>query len=417
MSIDPSEGIHPRVKRLGCADEYTIVLYYRGGPAVGGVIAVITHPIKVEWTRTLDKPSLCRITLAKPVCGALATALDDAVVDRPEWAYELAVFRDGDEQPIWCGPFITYTETRDTFELYGEDFLAWLKVLPVPADFRFTGAAAMDATELVFWLISSALEQADPNVLAYVRTAPAGILATRRGQAWTEAAWTGVEALARDHIDITCVNRTILVGPEGGGSLAGRVLRFSERDFTGEGPTIESDGYAAATMVTAKAQGMQGVATQVSKNTWGEQWSIPYPQNQITTPDESNKANVTTIGKIEEGWRGLVWQLHALSGTRLAPELAATAQRGYQRAKVPEFMRMSSAHLSPATPVAIEELIPGSRMTIALDDTWLRPVNTPMRITDVHTVFDATGENVQLSAEPVSIRVEDPVDDTAEEAH
>ncbi|MDQ8708207.1 hypothetical protein RCO28_37975 [Streptomyces sp. LHD-70] len=411
MSIDPAEGIHPPFQRIGCPDEYTVVIHYRGGPAAGGVVAVLTDPVSVEWTRSLDKPSTCHVRMSKPVCGALAAALDATVVDRPEWAYELTVYRGESDQPVWCGPFISYSETRDYLDLHAEDFLAWLKVLPIPVDFRFTGKAAMDATELAFWLISNALQQSDPNLLTYVRTAPAGIQASRRGQAWTEAAWTGVESLARDHIDICCVNRTILIGPEGGGSLAGRVLRFAEQDFTGEGPTIESDGYAAATMTTAKAQGLQGVATEVSKNTWGEQWSIPYPQNEVTSPDSSNKANVATIGKIEEGWRGLVWQLTALSGTRLTPEVTATAQRAYQRAKVPEFLRMSNAALSSRAPVAIEELIPGSRLTIALDDTWLRPVNTPMRLTDVHVVFDLSGESVQISAEPVSIRVADPVDE------
>ncbi|MFJ2774665.1 hypothetical protein [Streptomyces sp. NPDC087300] len=413
MSLNPSEGMFPAVRQIGCPEEYTVVLHYRGGPAAGGVVATLTDPLSVEWTRTLDKVSMCDVTLVKPVCGALLKALDERVVDRPEWAYEMAVYRGQADQPVWCGPLIMFTETRDDITLHAEDFMAWLKVMPVPADYRFTGKAAMDASDLAFWLISGALGLADPNVLPYVRTAPAGILATRRGQAYTESAWTGVEALARDHIDICCVNRTILIGPEGGGSLAGRVLRFTDADFSGEGPTIESDGYAAATMVTAKAQGIQGAANSITRNRWGEKWAEAYPQDVgVGNPDESNRANTVTIGKVESGWRGLVWQLLALSGTRLTPELTATAQRGYQRAKIPEFLRMSNAELGPLAPVAIEELIPGSRMTVALDETWIRPVSTPLRLTEVHVVFNAEGESVKISAEPVSVRVEDPSDDT-----
>jgi len=127
--------------------------------------------------------------------------------------------------------------------------------------------------------------------------------------------------------------------------------------------------------------------------------------------NQATPANVATLGKIEHGWRGLVWQLKAMQGTRLIEEITATAQRGLARGRYPHFLRMAGSTLTPQAPVTLQELIPGARIRLDLDpEQWLRPVNTPLRLTDVEVSFDPDGETVQITCEPVSVNVENPAD-------
>ncbi|WP_327358425.1 hypothetical protein [Streptomyces sp. NBC_01304] len=411
-------------RALGCPDTYTVVLHYRGGPAAG-VAAVIADPAVIKWTRTLDDISRCEILLTKPVCGPLRKALDPATVVNPEWAYEITLYRGDEDQPVWCGPLVDYQETRTSLKLTADDMLAWLKVRPVPLDYRYTGASALDATDLAVWLMHEAYALDDPAALAFIKPTPAGIPATRRGQAWCEYAWDGVHSLAQHHIDLTTVARTILIGPEQH-SVLGRVLRLTEEDFTGSdsssGLVLERDGYTAATMYTAKAQGLQGVASAVEDKLpeippddrdFEHEYTYVTPKPDGRTVNASTPANVATVGGTETGWRGLVWQLKSMSGTRLIDEVTLTAQRGLARGRHPHYLRMSGQRLHARSPVAMDELIPGARIALYLDETWIRPALTPLRLTDVVVTFDENGERVEITAEPVSVNVEDPTDETA----
>ncbi|MEV3855508.1 hypothetical protein AB0J38_14410 [Streptomyces sp. NPDC050095] len=418
-------------RSLGCANEYLVVLNYRGGPQ-NGIAAIVERPAVIKWQRILDAISVCAITLAKPLCGSLTRALNPTLVQDPEWAYEITIYRDQDTEPVWCGPLVTYTETRSTITLGGADLLAWLKMRPIPVDYRYTGKSSLDASELAAWVMNEAYALDDPLARANIITTPAGMPASRRGQAWTEVAWDAINALVAAHIDLTCVRRTILIGPEQH-SVLGRVLRLTEDDFTGdEGPTIERDGYTAATMFTAKAQGLQGVAADPNAvsptdSNWvdihaikkdGEDGTPEFTQPDLTPTASAVQAqtppNVATVGGTEEGWRGLLWQLRSMQGTRLIDEVTLTAQRGLRRGRHPHYLRMSASQLHPKAPVPIEDLIPGARVRLDLDETWVRPLNTPMRLTNVDVTFDKNGETVTIACEPVSINVEDPTDEEQE---
>ncbi|WP_428950946.1 hypothetical protein [Streptomyces sp. cg35] len=413
---------------LGCAEEYLIVLHYRGGPHKG-IAAVVERPVSIKWQRILDGISACQIVVSKPLCGSLTKALDPSIVQNPEWAYEITVYRDQDVEPVWCGPLVTYTETRTTITLAAADLLAWLKMRPIPVDYRYTGKSSLDASELAAWVMNEAYALDDPDARAGIVVTAAGIPASRRGQAYTEVAWDAINALTTAHIDLTCVVRTILVGPEQH-SVLGRVLHLTEEDFAGsDGPTIERDGYSAATMYTARAQGIQGVAADPNaanptNSNWVDIHAIKKEGEdgtpELTQPDKIPDAatvqaqtppNLATVGGTETGWRGLLWQQRGMQGTRLIDEVTLTAQRGLRRGRHPHYLRMESSQLSPRAPVPMTDLIPGARVMLHLDETWVRPLNTPMRLTNVDVTFDAKGEHVSIACEPVSINVEDPSDE------
>ncbi|MGW1989567.1 hypothetical protein [Embleya sp. NPDC001921] len=110
-------------EELGCPQEYTAVIHWRGGsrPYTSPGVDALTS---VRWNRTINDISEAAITIAKdeaPECCGLLS-------DVSPWIHELSIYRDG--ALVWQGPILRTIENRLRGQLRVEavDVAAWLGV-------------------------------------------------------------------------------------------------------------------------------------------------------------------------------------------------------------------------------------------------------------------------------------------------
>lgn len=136
LNIDDFQG------RLGCG---VASVFLTRRCASSGVLCVLdAYVVDLTWGRKLDD-----VSEAEVVCqfgGEVDFACCECLAEAEPWCTELHVWRDGAE--VWVGPVQTIEYAHDTVTVTAKDSLAWLDVRIPPGNIDYTAATGLGATDL-----------------------------------------------------------------------------------------------------------------------------------------------------------------------------------------------------------------------------------------------------------------------------
>jgi hypothetical protein len=395
----------PLVPKLGCATQYTALIYY-WDRALGALryYTELTGITEINWERTLDDFSEARLRFRprkgddccgkiRPIFDSLHRLLEPGIWP---WAHELALFRDG--ELVWQGPVFSIDElvlpdeSTDHIQITARDFLAWLDRRTVHEDI-FLNDTDYDLSAIAEAIIVDAFTPDDPGVLEHLVIQPSGRTGRHTVRHWEARCGDELRTVARGGLDFTAVGRAIIVkGPTHDPAIPTTVLRA--RDFL-SGIEIRVVGAEAATA---------GIAV-----------------GGVPTPEDIDPENPTPIEnvpplKVYEGgldpFFGLIENWTQSEGVQNESLLGWIARQkildGFpppQTLSVP-----AESGLNPEAPVSIHNLVPGTFFTILVQGTC-RELSQYMRLSHLRVAWVAgAAESIGVTFIPANI-----VDDAPEE--
>jgi hypothetical protein len=386
--------------RLGCADAYQASVYtpgkyYAPDPVGGGFKSFTGQRLfdvdavtGAEWERRLNDLSLAEVTVSKRM-------LTDACCQRlavvEPWMHELAVFRDG--QLVWQGPILKTVETRGQWVAKACDVSRWLDVWPAgapnpvaplaggpgvptlqqvypmygPADAVLVYQALLnDSIKLLSTLYDYPLIQAN---IQYVTGAAQTTYRPKVGLSLGDA----LREIGDATLDTTVIGRRVVVMPTGY-TFGAAVAVLSELDFGDElEVTADGDPFAQTVMIVGAENGEPNA-------------NLPdHYMDGVTAANQS-------YGQV---WR--YWEMGDVTDPALLR--AAAARILPQVNPVPVVLRVpDDAKLDRAAPVTVDELVPGSRIDVAMTEGWCRPLRQSYRLVRASGKWDSEqGEQVGVS--------------------
>lgn len=302
------------VRRLGCADNYTARVDWRGGART--FIDLQDQLSSLKWERRLDATSEATVEIPKPLAGDECCRLLGFV--RP-WVHELTIFRDN--ELVWQGPIVTTRETRGLIILEAKDVTAWLdrrinfkpyartsKGLDVVATARdyvrdAFGPRSYISTKTVRGKPTTKVKKtivSDPNILPFLRVYPGGSKA-KRPRIRAKSAYIGslIRELAKQGLDFTAVGRTIILRPEVSRTTTPirKSYWLTDEHFT-EPIEVYEDGWSIATRVEVLGAGRDpeeqtGCGKRNTASVKTEKPKKPKNKAAATFPDPSQFPDLT----------------------------------------------------------------------------------------------------------------------------
>jgi hypothetical protein len=387
--------------RLGCAESYQAAIYttavywwhdtspgndvwrQRTGQRLFDLEAVTD----AKWERLLNNQATAEVTVSKRM---LSDACCQQLSLVEPWMHELALFRDG--QMVWQGPVIQTVETAGEWVVKARDVSAWLDVWQVgapnivmpmgapgvpslhtryltygPADAVAVYKAVLDDS-MKLLTSSFDLPQLQANV-QYVY----GAATTSFRPDPTASLGESLRSLSDATIDTTVIGRATVVMPTGY-TFGAAVASLSEQDF-GTELEVTADGDALATDV----------------------WIT----GADYTPGDPDDGGVYAGGASANGFvYGTIIRYMEMPGVADNATLTNAAKRILAQVNpVPVVLRVpDEATLTPGAPVTVEELVPSSRIDVALTEGWCRPVRQTHRLVRVTGTWQqGEGERIGVS--------------------
>lgn len=212
--------------RLGCAGELQVAIV-PNCVAGGGAVDFLTSVSSVRFSRVLDDISSAEIII--PVgnrpncCGNLANVRS--------WCHWIQIHREG--EMVWEGPITNITFGREEIRIEARDVLAYLSIRAaigtldnsrtVVVNGVNTFPDAMEITDLAMTVINAAFAEHNPCVLEYVTQTDIPFRPTQYSQtlvseldfpAYENTYWDWIVDLSQIGLDITAFGRRILLGAE-----------------------------------------------------------------------------------------------------------------------------------------------------------------------------------------------------------
>lgn len=393
---------------LGCA-EYIAYIANHGDPEQPISFVPWTE---LEWGRRLDDASDASVVAASETaeCCELTQSIADGKIE--PWRHELVIQRidqAGCAEMVWSGPITRLTAGPSGTRIEAFDILAWLdhrviahggqNAAPYDTGHTFVADDYSDIVERLmldgygFYLADdgdrSNATCMNPEIIVCSKSnnSPANgedereVLATQFRLAGQE-----IRELARNHVDYYAINRCIYIyGKEAEGRDLGVVTDESFLDQ----PDIVLDG----TSSSGVGGGMTNAAYVTGANGQGVGWT-----NEVGSP----------VGFSEDQPSQDVYCL--LESVDHEPEIldfpsAAEAAQTRVEFGSRAVAILSGGRLSQDAPICPSEMIPGSRITLAISESCL-PVVGEYRIESVEVGMDADGvESVDLELTPVGTTI------------
>lgn len=362
---------------LGCAETYTAIVHWRGGaqPFRSGQINGITG---VTWERVLSATADASVTIAKPSMGADCCQLLGAA---EPWCHELSIYRD--TALVWQGPITQIDETESTVVVSAQDVTAWLAALVNRFPVAATGA--IDATQIALNYITSNLNDAVwsvphdyPKMLAYIVRQDSGSRPTFASRNIVDYVLNIINDLATNYgFDYTTIGRVMFLRDRLTDSAQPQAT-LTERDFTAS-PTVTRAGLSAATVGIATTQPENSTDFSQTVNTyWTGTTGTPY-------------------GRLDR-----LARMQAQDATTAELRAAALSMLGGRYPAPLAISSPANSGLNPLAPVTVEQLVPGERIDINIQD-YCRPVSQGMRLTGVTGTWGTAGETIAISASPLTV--------------
>lgn len=335
--------------QLGCAS-HTYVVRDRSGARVtaSGVLT------SVEWHRVLDDASTARVTVAggADCCGDLSRLRT--------WRQTLDVYRGGTF--VWSGPITQVEWTTDGVTIDAVDIIGLLDRRVPHQNFTFTGT---DLNEIARQLIEDGFAPDDPGHTTTV-IGPAGITGGREYSRGVGQTADHLRDLADTGIDFTAVGNNIVLLPE---TFCAVVGRLSDQDMP-EGLIVAEDGTALAT-----------------------KWYVAGSSDDVL--GEAGGAD-PYYGLLER-----YVEQTSVTDTDSAQQAAEAKLRASSAA--PVFIDTQQVTLSPTSPVAVEQLVPGWCLDITSSGTCRR-ITQRLKIVGVD-VAETGGTGDTAGQEQVQVQV------------
>ncbi|MFJ8934020.1 hypothetical protein ACIRLA_46395 [Streptomyces sp. NPDC102364] len=360
---------------LGCADQYSARIMWRGGNGVF-MVPQLDQITAITWNRKLNDTSTAEITIALNGASAdCCTQLGQVT----EWCHELWIYRD--EECVWQGPIVTPTYGRDSVTFTANDVTAWLSLLANYVDINYKGYDATYIAERIIMrnLVASLSTPKDyPVMLDYIVREDCGSKPTYRKGKWIEYVLEIIKDLTDYGFQFTAVGRSLYLRDIK--TQAARTQgRLTGEDLLGDGVTVTRNGLGART---------NGFATNQQANT--------------DTGIYSGKAYVASTLNTPYGRLDGIATLSDQDATTAQLRAAALAVKG-SRYPAPTVIDVSqNAQLSPTAPIDFAALVPGETFDIALAD-FCTPVQQQFRLTDVTGAWDGGAEKLGVSLSSLSI--------------
>jgi hypothetical protein len=360
---------------LGCADQYSARIMWRGGAGVF-MVPQLDQITAITWNRKLNDTSTAEITIA--LAGASAECCTQ-LGQVTEWCHELWIYRDS--ECVWQGPIVTPTYARDSVTFTANDVTAWLSLLANYVNINYKG---YDATYVAWNIISRNLKAslstpADyPVMLDYIVREDCGSKPTYKKGTWIEYVLDIVKDLTDYGFEFTTVGRSLYLRDIK--TQAARTQgRLTSEDLLGDGVTVTRNGLGART---------NGFATnQQANQDTGVYEGQAYVDATLNTP----------YGRLD----GIATLSEEDATTAQLRAAAASVKGG--RYPAPTVLDVSQgAQLSPTAPIDFNTLVPGETFDVALTD-FCTPVQQQFRLTDVEGSWDGGAEKLGVSMSSLSI--------------
>lgn len=110
-------AVGDQTNTLGCAQEYTAVIHWRGG---GRPFTALPRLTAVSWGRTINDVSEASVTVAMADAGPECC---EALGQVEPWVHELTIYRDS--ELVWQGPVLRPRFRRDSVTIEALDVFSW----------------------------------------------------------------------------------------------------------------------------------------------------------------------------------------------------------------------------------------------------------------------------------------------------
>lgn len=401
----------PVTPMLGCAENYRAKVFRwdRTNNPVPGLRFVTDLPrlSQVSWERVESDMSDASVTFAptgdQDCCGNLAPRWNPQgeLIQTGVWPYahELALYRDGERDPLWMGPIVPLSEevqpdgTTEQITIKARDILHYTDVRLTHEDMWYQDAAPeapiawgrADSGNVARWLVDRATDLDDPGLRDSVHITPTGVLIQRTGRAREFYIGEELRDLARSGLVFYTVGRAAYMHGDWQPNVGQNLKRLTHKDFLGSN-TILVDAVHAATAVSVVG-------------------AVP-----AGTTDTTNTEPVKTYAGGVDPFFGLIERLQRAENITDQTTLDEIARRvvGYGNPPPTILTVDNGAVLSPDAPVSIHDLVPTRWFQLEARGTC-RTVQRPMKLSHVKVDWAAgTGgaggtERVQVAFAPPSV--------------
>jgi hypothetical protein len=350
----------------GC-EIHTAFVYDRGGRQR---IAQITGMTQLSWERVADDVSFCDIVVVNP-SAKCASVLESMEPGR----HEIVVFRGSTR--VWEGPLTLMTYTRDEVRIQARDVMHYAYRLAQSRDYdnrypNVTTCIARSLLELTTELGRRESEVPPINVVPYLRaiTRTDDARTTRYTTIYQKTIFDDIDDMAANSgMDYTVVGRSIVLHDTN--TVLGRTATLTEKDIIGD---IVVTMYGMEMATFAVVTGADGA----------------YGQSGGTDPYYGRVEIVDDAYDEEEG-----------SDKPSQSELNSQAQRNLSgRVPTPVEVRVpDGSRISPASPMTIDDLIPGVAVPLRATLT-ARTFSQMQKLRKVRIFEDGDGEQIQITLVP-----------------
>lgn len=346
---------------LGCAVGYSILIVSKNGSPLGEL------PVsEVAWGRALDDTSEATVVvpLADPACCGILNQINS-------WHHELQLFRDG--RYVWSGPVVKITGSRSSVTIVARDLFALIEKRIIHNQICFATACApilpggpADLSVIATAIIDDALIVDGHNYV--IDATLSGFIGERLYQPG-ESAFNALQETFRLGLDATVLGRKIVLGAANGGAPFGRSASLGCDDFLGD-LAFEQDGLNTATRAITIGTGVVGVAVAPGADANGE-----HPYYGLLEYVSLDRQELDTQALADQAAAAII------RATFPPPNVLITP---------------SGSQLSPAAPISIDDLVPGT-MTTIIADCLCRDVQADLVLLKLDVTWTSEGEVVQVT--------------------
>lgn len=357
LDIDDSIG------RLGCGDSS----FFITSRCAGTVTCVLDgHVTSAKWERKLDDVSTAEVTV--DLSGDAASVCCSCLSDTEPWCHELHIWRDGDE--VWCGPIQEIEYSYNQVTIRASDSLAWLNVrIPIA---NIHPLVDEDITTTALGVLALAFSNDEPTYtceFANIFSQPTGFVAKLFYEAFKDTSLQILRKIADLGLNFTTLGRTIV--------LVGSTTPLTPL-------VLLNDEHIIGNIQVTKDGTLQGNRYYVH---FDGDFGLPASGEAI------DKYCYNDIERVLDGL-GLVTGAQAAA---TGDSYAAATSIAPRMVVVPDGSR-----LSPDTPWTINQMVPGTRVDVAVTRLCL-DLTQSFILTGIEVTYSNTdGESVGISLVPLN---------------
>lgn len=376
----PSETIQGAT--LGCGT-HTVEVYRRGGKERVGVLTGLTH---VDWGRARDDISTSKIVVEdwSLDCGNLLSQLQC-------WAYEVVIWRDNGytRDRVWEGPITLLTYEVDKVTIQAKDVMgyAYRRIIKQALNDAGKGNGRTVVYRAVE-VLQNAFAPDDPNVLGYLTPLHRedDAMQYRSTPAYSRTAFEEVDDMAANAgLDYTTVGRSILLW--GTKHRIGTLPEFRDSDL-GNSPIVSEYGMSMANRyAVSDGNGVWGEATRLDENDEDPVYGLVEMLSSTWATETEEDATTYT----QEGLQTVIESFESYAEQSIS-----------DRYPPPVVVRVpDNTSLSPATPLSIQQLVPGVVIPLRSFGT-LRSVVANQKLDSIRVIEEAGKETITVTMSPFS---------------